>query len=111
MPEMTVSGELIQMNAHMIVTQDAKECMVIGLLGAVVFIIWTIWALMGAYKKWAIVFVVLAALEAGLFVHGVTTPRVKEIHACANGPISLEQIAGRYDIISVDGKELKLRVR
>lgn len=111
MGEMKVAGELIQMNAKMVVTQDAMECMVFGLLGAIAFVIWTIWALRGKKKAWAVIFAVLAIAEAGLFAHGVMTPRVKEIHACASGPVSLEQIAVKYDIISVDGKELTLRVR
>jgi len=107
----TVVGELIQMNAKMVVAGDAKTCMVIGLLGCVTFVLWTLWAAMKKRKILAIVFVVLALAEVALFAHGVTTPREKIIHACVNGPISLETVSAVYDIVKIDGKELVLRER
>ena len=106
-----LTGGLIQMNAKMVVTGDAKTDMVIGLLGAIVFVFWTVWAIHDKKWAWAILFAVVALAEAMLFVHGVSTPRVKEIHACVSGPISLERISSVYDIVSVDGKELVLRER
>ena len=106
-----LTGGLIQMNARMVVTGDAITCMVIGLLGAIAFVFWTVWAIRDKKRAWAILFAVLALAEAMLFAHGVATPRVKEIHACVSGPISLERISSVYDIVSVDGKELVLRVR
>ena len=51
------------------------------------------------------------AASAGLVVYGSKMPRQQIVKACANGPISLELISSRYDILDVDGKELTLRVR
>ena len=106
-----LTGGLIQMNAKMVVTWEAKTSMVVGLLGAIAFVVWMVWAIRAKKKAWAILFAVLALAEAMLFAHGVSTPRVKEIHACVSGPISLELISSRYDIVNIDGKELTLRVR
>ena len=54
---------------------------------------------------------VAALLFAGVAYWGTRLPRQKVIHACVDGPVSLELIASRYDILKVDGKELTLRVR
>ena len=106
-----LTGGLIQMNAKMVVTGGAKTSMVIGLLGAIVFVFWMVWAIRAKKKAWAILFASLALAQTALFAHGVTTPRVKEIRACVDGPISLERICSVYDIVSIDGKEIVLRER
>ena len=54
---------------------------------------------------------VLAAVSAGGIVYGVCMPRVKEIHACVNGPVSLETVSSVYDIVRIDGKEIVLMER
>ena len=55
--------------------------------------------------------IVCAMVGIVIMIVGFSRPKEQIVHACANGPVSLEQIAVKYDIISVDGKELKLRVR
>ena len=47
----------------------------------------------------------------GLVIAGSSRPKVKQIRCCASGPVSLDLVAARYDIVSVDGKELVLRER
>lgn len=111
MPEMTVTGELIQMNSHMEFTAAASALIIIGALCAVAFAITAIVAYKDCGWKFLAVMLVFVVAFAVMVVIGMNKPKEQIIHACANGPISLEQIAGRYDIISVDGKELKLRVR
>ena len=106
-----LTGELIQMNAHMVVTHAAKESIVIGLFCFIIFVLWTIVAIRSKSKLLAILCAIIALSGAALFSYGVATPRAKEIKACANGPISLELISSRYDILKIDGKELTLRVR
>ena len=106
-----VVGRLIQMNAHMVVPRMATLCMVMGFLGFVGFMAIAAMAIRAGERSWAVFCVVLALVGVVLFVDGVTTPRVKEIRACADGPVSLEQIGSVYDIVDVDGKELTLRTR
>ena len=108
----TIAGGLIQMNAHMMVAKSAKLDMSIGLIGFIIFVAITIMMIKSHKSKmWTIMFVIFAIAYAVLFVHGVITPNEKIIHACASGPVSLEQVAAVYDIIEVDGKELILKVR
>lgn len=106
----TVAGGLIQMNSKMVMTSTALTMVIFGILGgglllAVAVIWWT-----GSFKRWW-VWLIGAALLAGLAFWGNNMPRVQEIHACVNGPVSLETVSARYDIIKIDGKELTLRVR
>lgn len=107
----TIAGGLIQMNAHMIMTGLATAMVCIGVI--VVAITLTImicfWFEMARGKQaLTIAFVLVGVI---LICLGVRQPRVKEIRACASGPVSLEQVAARYDIVAVDGKELTLRER
>lgn len=106
----TVVGELIQMNSKMVMTPTALFMALFGVIGGglllAVAVIW--WS--GNIKRWW-VGLIGAALLAGLAFWGNNLPRVKEIHACVNGPISLEQVSAVYDIVKIDGKELTLRVR
>ena len=107
----TVMGELIQMNAKMVVTGDARECIVLGVLAFVTMAFWTVYMIRAKKKALAIVLGLIALGCGALAVHGATMPRVKEIHACVNGPISLETVSSVYDIVSIDGKEIVLRER
>lgn len=106
-----LTGRLIEMNAKMVVTEDAIECVVLGMIAFVVMVIWTVWMARAKKKVLAYLFAVIALGCAAYAAYGVSLPMAKEIHACADGPISLETLAVRYDIVKVDGKELTLRVR
>lgn len=109
-----VSG-LIQMNAKMVMQDWARGLMIFS---AIIFWCVGIFLIASLFyedkkwwrKKWFIFLVVLAILVS-LFAIGVNAPREKIIKACASGPISMEQIAIRYDILKVDGKELTLKER
>lgn len=106
----TVVGELIQMNAKMIMSTEAEFMVGFGaLVGAVMLIV--AFACWWEKNKWWWLWLVPALLLAGMVFWGNSMPRIKEIHACVNGPISLERISAVYDIVKIDGKELTLRVR
>ena len=107
-----IPGGLIQMNAHMVTKSGASAVMMIGGMVTLLFFVLTICAIAGPpNKEGVIAFAVMTALGVGLFFAGRAIPKVKEIHACASGPVSMEQVATRYIIVKVDGKELILRER
>ena len=107
----TVVGELIQMNAHMADSYAAQVWLIIG----VCFVAGGLIAATALYKEggWKFVVAMLAVVALGVvaIVHGNHLPKEKIIHACVNGPISLEQVSAVYDIVKIDGKELVLRER
>lgn len=105
-----LTGGMIQMNAKLVMSGCAKNMAVIGaLFGTSMLIVAVVWWFEEKRRWWA--WLMAALLLAGLAYWGTRLPREKIIHACACGPVSLEQVAVRYDIIEVDGKELVLRVR
>ena len=105
----TVVGGLIQMNSKMVLSDSAV--LVIGIF-VICFMMFAIIAGV-AYgeTKWWWIFLLLAVVSAGGIAHGVCMPRIKEIRACVNGPISLEQVSAVYDIVKIDGKEIVIRER
>jgi len=108
-----LTGGLIQMNSHMVVTNLANFLIVGGAFIVGVFIIGTILLLMDRPINWKYVAIVasIAAIGGVIVLYGANMPRIKEIHACADGQVSIEQIGVRYDIVKIDGKELTLRER
>jgi hypothetical protein len=106
----TVVGELIQMNAKMVMSDAAMLMTAMGVLfGALMLIVAVVWWF-DAKKRWWL-WLLAALLLAGLAFWGNRMPRMKEIHACVNGPISLERVSAVYDIIKIDGKEIVMRER
>ena len=105
------------MNAHMELTSSAEGTIVIGIFAALVFGMLAFMEFSTTTPRtikawrWFCVFLALALISVGVVVAGTRMPREKIIHACVTGPVSLEQISTRYDIIKVDGSELTLRVR
>lgn len=106
-----LTGGLIQMNAHMVRVKGFEPMLAIGVAGVLIFGFMLAFAISEKSKIgiWGcgmltVAFVVVIVLALRL-------PMKKEIHACASGPVSLEQIATVYDIVEVDGKELVLRER
>lgn len=102
-------GGLIQMNAHMVMTDWATAITVVGILIAVIsgFTLIGIWSSMTRNVRALVISAAIVGVV--LAIAGTYEPRVKEIRACASGQVSLEQIATRYKIMSVDGKEIVLR--
>ena len=105
----TVMGELIQMNAKMVLSDSASLVIGISVICFTMFVIITVATYFDAKRWW--IFLLLAVVSAGGIAHGVCMPRIKEIRACVNGPISLEQVSTVYDIVKIDGKEIVLRER
>ena len=110
-----LTGTLIEMNAHMVVTDDAIRAMVFG--GAVVALFSMLMFVMLLDRKVANkairagVYAFMMAIGIAILIAGNNSPRVKEIRACVNGPVSLERVNAVYDIVSIDGKEIVLRER
>ena len=114
MAEMTASGGLIRMTAHSLVTPAAQGWIIAGALVAALGAFLALCVATGRSDhrlRYLIIFLAVAFAGAIMLVHGAKLPRVTEIKACASGPISLEEVAARYDIIEVDGKLLTLRER
>lgn len=108
----TLESGLIQMNAHMVVESSAISMMVIGAVLAVLMFMVAIYELMcDGPKKFAWIWLMIGLAGVAMFLLGTSTPRVQEIRACAYGPVSLEEVAVKYEIVNIDGKELTLRVR
>lgn len=111
-----VQSGLIEMNAHMVM-EDWAEAMTT--IGFVIFGITAIILLLDLLveprslwiKKCWYRYVLVLVLSFFFAMIGVKAPRVKVIKACASGPVSIEQIAIKYDVIKVDGKELTLKER
>lgn len=105
-----ITGGLIQMNAHMIRLEKYEVIMAFGVVAAIIFAMLAI-GMFALSKRWAIGFAVFVLVSVAVVIIAANKPRVKEIHACADGAVSLEMIATKYEIRSVDGKELVLRER
>lgn len=103
-------GGLIQMNSHM---EHSWIASVLLITGATITVVCAIAAICDANhdKEFAAFVMVCAVIGVVMVIVGTRLPKEQIIHACADGQVSLEQVAGRYDIIEVDGKELTLRVR
>lgn len=106
-----LQGGLIQMNAHMVRVDAFDPVLAIGIVGSVLFAILLTVAMCEKSKTGIWGCALLTIAFAVLIVVALRLPMKKEIHACANGPVSLEQITTVYDIIEVDGKELIMRER
>ena len=101
---------LIQMNAHMIRQTRFDVIIALGVVAAICFVIIAVFTFNESKKVFA-VWLVLAAVGVIVTIIAYNQPKVKEIKACANGPVSIEQIAALYDVVDVDGKMLTLRER
>lgn len=106
-----MASGLIQMNVHMEVTQWAEALIVLGIFAAAVSFLIAISLMMNRERRLALVFAAIGLLGVALIVVGARMPRDRIITACANGPVSIEQVAAVYDVIEVDGKMMRLRER
>ena len=103
-------GGLIQMNSHMELSDVARVLVVVGTFVVTVCVIAMI-CNGKRNKKFAAFVIACAVIGTIAVIVGRSLPREQIIRACADGQVSLEQVAGRYDILEIDGKELTLRVR
>ena len=101
------TGGLIHMTAHLVRTGDALAMIRAGVIIAAICLFLALCAALSKNSehrwRWVAAFVALALLGVGLTASGARKPMQKQIYCCASGPISLEQVAARYDIIEVDG--------
>lgn len=105
---------LIEMNARMVTTWTSAAVNAIGIIAVVAFVLLAIVSWLMVERRRGLVIglcVALALAGVGVVIYANAMPKVREIHYCANGPVSLEQIAAVYEIVKVDGKELVLRER
>lgn len=107
-----LTGGLIRMNVHMVVTADAKRAMIFGGVMLAIFTALLVYVILDTKSNNRIhkigVCILFMALSIGALIIGANMPRAKEVRVCADGPISLEQVATVYDIKNIDGKELVL---
>ena len=110
-----LTGGLIQMTAHMEVTAGAREMMTAGAAVAVLFALLTLGAAASQKqehkRRYVLIFATFMLLGFAIIIMGGNAPREKIIQCCASGPVSLEQVAVRYDIRKIDGKLLVLAER
>ena len=106
-----ITGSVLEMNAHMVKPQSAVSLMMVGGFLTLLFLGSAVKGWIAGGWKPSLVFLLLGLVSAAIFFVGAREPRVKEIKACAVGPVSLEQVAIVYDIVEIDGKELTLRER
>lgn len=101
------TGGLIHMTAHLVRTDAALGLIRAGVVIAAVCLFLALCAALSRLSehrwRWVAAFAALALVGAGMTVSGARKPMQKQIYCCASGPISLEQVAARYDIIEVDG--------
>ena len=105
-----IVGNLIEMNVHMVKTKWGSNLTILGVV--LLILVLSLWiSLVKEERSWKsiIYFIIPIAISLVLIFIGVKDPRVKEIRLCANGPVSIEQLAVRYDIVKVDGKEIVVR--
>lgn len=106
-----MTSGLIQMNVHLEVTPEATALICVGIAAAVVGLLLAVSMILYRDRRWAAIFGALAVAGAVMVVLGARMPRDRIISACADGPVSIEQVATVYDIIEVDGKLMRLRER
>ncbi len=106
---------LIRMTTHDVVRGYAHALIVVGLIVAALCLLLALCAALSkeeAHKRrYVAVFVGIALAGTVMAIVGARQPRQRILYCCASGPVSLEAVATRYDIIQVDGKLLKLAER
>lgn len=106
-----LTGGLIEMNAHMVRVKGFEPMLAFGIVGVVIFVFLLVFAISEKSKAGIWGCGLLTVVFAVMIVLAVRMPMKKELRVCANGPVSLEQVAAVYDIVDIDGKELVLRER
>lgn len=105
-----IGNGIIQMNVHLVMQEYAEAMVVIGIFMAIVATCFLI--IYAGERNRIAAFCAFGILVAVILVIvGNRQPRIKEVRACVNEPISLERVVAVYDIVKVDGKELVLRER
>lgn len=110
-----ITGGLIQMTAHQVLTGDANTLIWFGTAMAVIFAFLAIFAAVSGKRKhkrrYVLGFLALAVVGVALVIGGARLPMKKVLYCCADGPVDLQMVATRYDIVDVDGKLLTLMER
>lgn len=110
-----LTGGLIRMTAHMVVRPEAHGWMVAGVIVAALFGFLAVCAAMSRQsehkRRYVAAFMAFAVAGCVMFWAGAKQPRRRVLYCCASGPVSLEQIAVKYDILEVDGAFLMLAER
>lgn len=110
-----ISGGLIQMTAHTVLTGDAKALIWCGAMMAILFAGLAVCAAVSRRKKhrarYVLIFLGMAAAGAVMAASGARMPAKKVLYCCADGPVDLQMVAAKYDIIEVDGKFVRMSER
>ena len=112
---MTETSGLIQMTVHDVAQGYAHALIVVGLIVAALGALLMLCAAAGKDKgsrlRWVLIFGAVALAGTVMAATGARQPRQRLLYCCASGPVSLEDVAVRYDIVEVDGKLLVLAER
>lgn len=109
---MEVQGALIEMNVAKVLSPDAQTLMSLSIVFFAMFV--TAFVVNIAVNKnvrIAAALSILIALSVTGFCIGINTPRVRQIEYCAVGPVSIEEISERFDIVEINGKKIVVRER
>ena len=102
------------MNSHWVRSGIAEKYFFIGLIVAIIAALGIVALITSKDFTWKgdikgfIALILVFALSVMLIFYAETMPRTQVIKACANGPVSIEQLSSVYDIKKIDGKELTL---
>lgn len=108
-----LTSSMIEMNVHM---QNRGYADVLIFLGGILAILSFTFFMIDLvqsrrFKKQLIPYIVTLLLGAATMFYGLKIPKDKIISYCANGPVSIEQISVKYDILEIDGKLIRLKER
>lgn len=109
----SLTGTMIEMNVHI---QSRGYADVLVLLGGILALLSFIFFMIDLkqskrFKKQLIPYIITLLLGVATMVYGLEIPKDKIISYCANGPVSIEQISVKYDIVEIDGKLIRLKER
>ncbi len=110
-----ITGGLIQMTAHMVRTGAALALIRAGVAVAALFGFLAVCAAASRRtehkRRYVLIFLAFAMAGAVMAAGGAKQPMRKVLYCCADGPVDLQMVATRYDIVDVDGKMLTLMER
>ena len=109
-----LTGTLIEMNAHTKACEMEILLTGVGVSLILVALIHLVLNFVSDFNvKWktSLIIGILAIAGLVMALYGHSLPGDKYIKYCANGPVSIEQIAMRYDIVNIDGKEITVKER
>lgn len=109
---MELQGALIEMNVCKVLPKSAQIIMVCSVVLIVICLAGLLANLTTVKsRKNTMIFAVLTIFSITTFFIGFCTPYVRQIEYCAVGPVSIEEVNERFDIVEIDGKKIVVQER